>query len=387
MRIAIPKGIPSKLLILCFFFVLASGAAAQQALPPKADSAIARFAEQIAMDVEEDGVGSIVAGVVLGSDLIWTRAFGWADRENKIPADIETIYRTGSISKSITAVVLAQLAERGVLNLDDPVEKYFPEINQLLGPLEGAAPITFRHLASHTAGLIREPKLPKAAAGPVEMWEEKILASIPTTEFQSAPGKKYSYSNIGFGILGMAISRAANHPFRDLVHDLIFTPLGMTSSTVVLTEKQWKHMSVGYANRDDSVNTELPALEHSGRGYKVPNGGVYSTVGDLARFIAGMTGSSPTQILSDVSRANMQRIQTPGDTTRGYGLGFFSRFEEDGFHIVGHGGSVAGYNAYVGFETNTRAGVILLRNYNRGRTRLSSVATGLLIKLVLSLKE
>ena len=318
------------------------------------------------------------AAVMVGNSVIWARGFGWANTELKIPAGVETIYRTGSISKTFTAVLLMQLVERGVLALDDHVVDHFPEFAQLLGPEEQVRSITFRQLASHTAGIVREPELPFAASGPLAEWESKVLASIPTTSLQSAHGTEYFYSNIGFGILGLAISRAAGQPFMDLVRDLIFEPLGMRHSTFALTAALEPYMSVGYANRSDGTeDTEYPAREHSGRGYKVPNGGVYSTVGDLARFTAALSGAAPETILSARARREMLTIQTPEDTTRGYGLGLSIRTTDTGVRLVGHGGSVAGYNAHMVFDPETKVGVILFRNYGRGNTNLGQAAQGL----------
>ncbi len=282
---------------------------------------------------------------------------------------------------------MAQLAEGEILNLEDPVEKYLPVIEHLTDRSEDMEPITLRQLASHTAGLIREPRLPRAAAGPIGAWEDKIIASIPFTAFQSLPGERYSYSNIGFGILGLTISRAAGRSFIDLVGELIFEPLGMTSSTFIITPDLEERLSTGYqVGRDGAINAEFPALEHAGRGYKVPNGGIYSTVGDLARFISGMTGASRTTILADAGRRETQTFQTPvamrnRDST-GYGLGFSLRVTEDGLRLVSHGGSVAGYNAHLIFDPETAIGVVLLRNYNGGSVNLGRVAGDLLIELI-----
>jgi len=314
--------------------------------------------------VAEDSVGSISAGVVFGNDVVWANGFGWADIEKQTPADAETIYRTGSISKSFTAVLMMQMAEQGYFKLDDPVEKYLPEINNLADRPENAKPITFRHLASHTSGLSREPNLKGAASGPISQWEDKILASIPKTSYLSLPEEKYSYSNIGFGILGLAVSRAAGKPFMDLVQEHIFNPLSMTSSFFILTDDQVPHLAMGYLKRrDGTVNAEFPAKEHAGRGYKVPNGGIYSTVGDLAKFVAAMTGSTP-------------------EGGGGYGLGFSIRTDEDGFTSVGHGGSVAGYNASMVFHPESKIGVVIFRNYNRGKTNLGRSIRDLLKELV-----
>ncbi len=368
-------------------FLTISVAGCAQSQYSEFEPVLKQFEALLAEGVVADSVGAISAGVVVGDQLIWAKGFGMADRERGIPADAETIYRTGSISKSFTAVVLAQLAEQGVLDLDDPVEKYLPVIEYLTDKPEGTEPITLRQLASHTAGLIREPRLPRAAAGPIEVWEDKIIASIPFTAFQSPPGERYSYSNIGFGMLGLTISRAAEIPFIELVCDLIFDPLGMASSTFIITPGLEGRLSTGYqVRRDGTINSEFPALEHAGRGYKVPNGGIYSTVGDLARFISGMTGTSRTPILSEAGRKEMQIFQTPisvrsADST-GYGLGFSLRVTEEGLHLVSHGGSVAGYNAHMVFDPVSTIGVVLLRNYNGGSVNLGRVASDLLVKLV-----
>ncbi len=347
-------------------------------------AAISRFEAQLAQDVAEDGVGSIAAGVAVGSDVIWANGFGWADIEKRISADAETIYRTGSISKSFTAVLMMQMVEKGYFSLDDPVERYFPEINNLADKPENADPITFRHLASHTSGLNREPNLEGAASGPISQWEEKILDSIPKTSYKSLPGEKYSYSNIGFGILGLAVSRAVGKPFMDLVHEHIFGPVGMTHSFFILTDDHVHKLAMGYVkSKDGTVSAEYPAKEHAGRGYKVPNGGIYSTVGDLMRFVAVMTGASHRTIFSEKTRREILKRQTP-EEGGGYGLGFSIRTDEDGFVSIGHGGSVAGYNANLVFDPESKIGVVIFRNYSRGKTNLGRSARALLKELVSS---
>jgi CubicO group peptidase (beta-lactamase class C family) len=347
-------------------------------------AAISRFEAKLAQEVAEDSVGSISAGVIIGNDVVWANSFGWADIEKEIPADAETIYRTGSISKSFTAVLMMQMVGKGYFKLDDPVEKYFPKINDLADRPEHAEPITFRHLASHTSGLIREPKLKGAAAGPIAQWEDQILDSIPKTSYQSLPGEKYSYSNIGFGMLGLAVSRAVGKPFMDLIHEHIFDPLGMTSSFFILEDDHIPNLAMGYVVRGDgTVTADFPAQEHAGRGYKVPNGGIYSTVGDLSKFVAAMTGASSADIFSEETRLEILKRQTP-EGRGNYGLGFLRGTDEDGFTLIGHGGSVAGYNAGMLFNPESKIGVVIFRNYNRGKTNLGRSIRDLLKELVAS---
>ena len=349
-------------------------------LPAEWHPALSTFAETVAADVEADAVGGMTVALARDGEVLWWDAFGWADPEAEVPAARETIYRTGSISKSVTAVLLAILADDGVVSLDTPLEALVPEVVEMAERPPGASP-DLRQVASHTAGFAREPDLDGAATGPIEGWTSRILESIPTTRYQTPPGTGYSYSNIGFGILGFGLERAAGEPFMEQVEARIFEPLGMTSSTFVIDDALRPALSRGYANGGDGeVNTEQPAREHAGRGYKVPNGGVYSTVDDLARFAAGVMGRGDVSLLSDGVRAEVLSVQTPEDPQQGYGLGF-SVGVSDGRLFAGHGGSVAGYTAYLGFEPATGLTVVLLRNYNRGQTNLGVAARELLAGL------
>lgn len=352
-----------------------SPAAAQAQFTPF-EAAIARFDAEVAEGVAEDAAGAVSVAVFSGDRIVWSKGWGWADIENREAATAETIGRTGSISKAFTAVLMMQLLERGLIELDEPVANHLPAVEGFVGRPEGAPPITFRMLASHTAGLEREPELEGAASGSIYRWQEKILASIPTTGFQTPPGTEYSYSNIGFGTLGLALERAAGVPFMELMETLVFGPLGMESSTFILDSPDlYRRMSVGYSRSRDTgeVSAERATMEHFGRGYKVPNGGIYSTVGDLARFGAAMMGAGDVQILSEESRREMLTPQAPAE---GYGLGF-SIDDEGGVTVVGHGGSVAGYNASLAFDPESGLGVAMLRT-----TGYDPPVRGLLAELV-----
>jgi CubicO group peptidase (beta-lactamase class C family) len=368
------------MLLVLVAMVVARGVA--QAPSGAWDEALADLARELSRDVAADGLGGITAGVVVGRDLVWAQGFGWADRDRKVPAGVGTIYRVGSISKSFTAVALLQLAEKGFLGLDDPVAEVLQELGELRERPAEADLITFRHLASHTAGLIREPELEGAAEGPLEFWEDKLLASIPATSYYGAPGSAYRYSNIGFGILGYSLGRAVGVPFMELVDGLMLRPLGMGSSGFVVTPAMAEHLAMGYVRlRDGSVDSRTPYREHVGRGYKVPNGGIYSTVGDLARFISGLTGMSSAPVLGPEGRALIRASQTPeGDA--GYSFGFSISRREGMPDLLGHGGSVAGYTAHMVFEPDSGIGVILLRNYGGGETNLGRTAQDLVWRLV-----
>jgi CubicO group peptidase (beta-lactamase class C family) len=344
--------------------------------------AVDQLSTAIAADVADDGVGGIAAGVMVDGDLVWADAWGLADRETREPMLPSSVSRTGSISKSVTAVLMMILVDRGVIGLDDAVANYLPELDELQARRLGTQDVTFRHLASHTAGLVREPDWPGSVVGPIAEWENRILQSIPQTAYDSIPGARYQYSNIGFGMLGLALSRAAGRPFIDMVEEEIFVPLGMTGSSFVVQGAALEpRLAQGYTSRNEVIDGEAPAREHAGRGYKIPNGGVYSTVGDLGRFLGAIAGVPGLRILEESSREEMLRMQTPEDPHVGYGLGLSLVMDDQGNRLAAHGGSVAGYNAYMVVDPDTRVGVVLLRNYTGGRTNLGALAQSVLAEL------
>jgi hypothetical protein len=178
-------------------------------------------------------VGSVTAGVVAGKELIWTKSYGDADMEKKTPADADTVYRIGSITKMFTALMLEQLVEAGKAHLSDPVEKYFPEIKTVQGRNPDAPPITLIQLATHTSGLGREPDNTETyVTGALADWEKTLISALPHTHYILEPGTRFSYSNIGYAVLGAALSRAAGESYTAYVPRHIFQQLGMAHTAL-----------------------------------------------------------------------------------------------------------------------------------------------------------
>jgi CubicO group peptidase (beta-lactamase class C family) len=127
----------------------------------------------VAEEFAESRMGSLTVGVVFGDKLVWTKSHGNADSERSLPANQDTAYRIGSITKMFTATMLEQLVEAGKVNLSDPVEKYFPEVNKVPKRYNDTPPITLLQLATHTSGLSREPDhTPAYVTGKPEDWKE-----------------------------------------------------------------------------------------------------------------------------------------------------------------------------------------------------------------------
>lgn len=368
---------------LSFAFAQGDGSVFQEDANTK--EIISDFEKEICRKVAQDTTGSFSVAIFKGDRILWSGAFGKMNNESSLLADTNTVFRIGSISKTITAYLMMLMVQAGKINLDDPVIKYLPELSNVNkdGKKEGDY-ITFRQLADHTSGLAREPEdLINNATGGIEEWENKVLRSIPNTKLSVPIGKSYAYSNIGYAILGLALSRAAKKPFIDLVEEMVFRPHGMLNSFYIVNPGNKNKIAAGYHwNPSPEIyGTAAAEKELAGRGYKVPNGGIFTTANDLARFAMGLTAAA--DVLQKNYRDSMQTSQTfiNKKNSEGYGLGLFITGDSDDKKVK-HDGAVAGYNSFMIFHPASRIGVILLSNRDNTTPVLDREGNILLNKLV-----
>jgi len=206
-----------------------------------------------------------------------------------------------------------------------------------------APPITLVQLATHTSGLGREPDNTETyLSGAVADWEKTLLAALPHTHYTNEPGTRFSYSNIGYAMLGAALSRAAGESYLDYIPKHIFQLLGMSHSALEWNSEMQPHLAEGYqVSGPNSVDSETAQRENqTGRGYKVPNGAIYTTVGDLARFVSFLLGLGPEAVLKTASLERFQKqVAVPADVglPSEYGIGF-QVDRRDGYVAFGHDG-------------------------------------------------
>ena len=346
-------------------WALAPSALVAQA-PASLDSALAELDTAIAAEFAKDGVGGISIGVVAGPKLIWSKQYGYAEAEKKRAPTNDTAYRIGSITKQFTALALLQLVEDGRMRLTDPLEKYVPEIKAIKNTPAGTPPITLLQVATMHSGLAREPGCAQHSVGPLSVWQQKVIDCLPGTTYANEPGTTYLYSNIGYASLGLAIERAAGKPFTAFVTDRILKPLGMTRTAWEPSSELRTNLAHGYQRARDGGGAATRAAadrELEGRGYRVPNGALFSTVTDLTKFVAWELGEGPAGILKkETQDANYARVFASGAAfTSGYGVGFQVNRRGD-LVFMGHGGSTAGYHAAALVHRPTKLGVIVLRN-------------------------
>lgn len=337
---------------------------------------ISKFSDQLKKDVAWDNLnGSMSAAITKNNKVIWAAAFGKADKDRNIPADTNTIYRIGSITKTFTAALMMLLVEDKKISLDDPVEKYVPEVAEIQG-YSGKHKITLKQLASHTSGLRREPNnMPNANLGSPDKWELILLRCIPRTRFEFKPGNRFLYSDIGYAILGLALERASGVPYLEMIQHRIIEPLHMHNTFFLVPDNKVTSLAVGLWNTSGAGDISWPFRQQAGMGYNVPDGALYSTPTDLAKFVTSFI--TKPQILSKSSIRKMEDISSVSDSY-GLGLAMHSGMNQN---LIEHDGYVAGYTAQFVVNLDSKYSVIIMRNYNQGSTDLNKVAKKLLLDL------
>jgi len=381
------KYVVSLSLILLLNFTSLSAANGQAPLSPQLRSSIEQLDKMTAAEYGKDNIGSVTVGIVVVSNLVWTKSYGYADMEKKVPATKDTVYRIASVTKLFTGLVLLQLVERGRVRLSDPVEKYFPEINKIQGRFPGAPPVTIVQLATMTAGLVGEPENAESYnTGRVADWEKKLILSLPDTRYSHEPGTYHDYSNTSYAILGATLGRAAGEPYVSYVQKQIIEPLGMTHTSFEPNSQIAPFIAKGYHLENGKLDTLTPQRQQGNRGKNVPAGSLYSTVGDMTRLVAFELGEGPANVLKRESLDNSfsALVAADSDLNYGDGIGGFSalRLMPSNFVAVGHLGALPGYSAGVIFDRPSRTGIIMLSNVTNGKADYQELAQRMLANLV-----
>jgi CubicO group peptidase (beta-lactamase class C family) len=358
---------------------------ATDAASREVEAALALLEAHLEVARQDLRIPGLSAAVVLDQDMLWSRGFGLADHAREIPATPQTLYRVGSITKPFTAMMLMQLRDAGQLQLDDPLARYVPEFH-LASHLPDPRPATFRQVAAHVAGLPRE--------APLDYWRTlefpavaSVLASLPRAEMVFPSYTEIKYSNFGYTMLGLALERIAGQPYVRYVTERILQPLGMASSGFEVPERLRPHLAAGYAPAGDG---DPPVAPHPHLAGMVPVGGLYSTVEDIARFIALQFRDGPaggTQILGGSSLREMHApVFLDAAWQSGRGIGWALN-RVAGYPAVGHGGGIHGYTTNITFIPALKLGVAVFTNTGTEPAALSRTALELLAPVVSRLQH
>ena len=351
------KFILAVLLIVIVYFVLPAPSIAQsvQIAPDKRarlETAIARF-------MAANSTPGVSVAVVENGVEDWAAGFGTADLENLVPATPHTLYRLGSISKSLTATAALLLWQRGTLDLDAPLQKYCPAFPQK------DVPITTRELLGHLGGIrhYKEGSPDDLESGNTRHFLNSIQAGIDffkNDPLVAKPGTEFHYSTQGFTLAGCAIEGASGENYVDYVRKNVLTPAGMTHTVADDRFAIVPFRTRFYSKDKSGAITNADFLDSS---YKIPGGGWLSSADDMAQFEVAM--------LNDriVTRPTRDLMWTPLKPTDGkedhYALGW-STGKDLGVLDVGHAGGQQGTSTDFMIVPERRAGVVVLINLDGG---------------------
>jgi CubicO group peptidase (beta-lactamase class C family) len=334
---------------------------------PAVDSIMREFTER-------EHVPGAAWAIVLDGRVVHMGVTGLRDIATKAPVDSSSVFRIASMTKSFTAMAIMRLRDEGKLSLDDPAEKYVPELKGLAYPTSDSPKITIRHLLSHATGLPEDNPWGDQQLSRTDAELSAMLKKgIP---FSNAPGVAYEYSNYGFAILGRIVTRASGTPYNDYVSTHILQPLGMRSTTLSPAAVPAGRLTHGYRWEDEQWKEE-PQLPDGSFGAM---GGMLTSLSDLGRYVSAFLGAWPprdgpeTGPVRRSSLREMQQVWRPYDpsvvhdstglelTAGGYGFGLGVSANCQFAHIVGHSGGLPGFGSRMQWLPEYGIGIIAFGN-------------------------
>jgi CubicO group peptidase (beta-lactamase class C family) len=287
-------------------------------------------------------------GVVSRSETVYAKGIGLADVERGRLVTTKTVFRIGSISKTMTAIGLMQLWERGRFDLDDPVNEYLRNY-RVEHPGIAAPPVTFRHMLTHTSG-IGELRKPTDLFRPMIGLGAKPDGLVPTTAEYYAkdlrpavyPGTKWAYSNHAFNVLGQLVEDISGEPFDEYMRKNVFGPLGMENTDYLRSERVREELAQGY-NFSRGRLKPVKYMEILVRGA----GSVFSSVEDMCRYAAALLGRGANEHGRVLEPETLELMMRPhyrlDDRLPAMGFAFLLLDDVDGHLIAGHDGGWPGF--------------------------------------------
>jgi CubicO group peptidase (beta-lactamase class C family) len=312
--------------------------------------------------------------VVVDANVSQLSLAGVQDREGRAPVTQASVFRIASLTKTFTATLILKLRDDGKLALDEPAARLLPELERVRYPTRDSAPISIRQLLTHASGLPKSGPFVPTAPGPSE---RDVKAALENLELVSVPGVRYLYSNLGFGLLGILAGRASGTSFREALRSKLLGPLGMHATYFDAAEVPKERLARSYSPDGRPFEPELlGALEG--------DGGLYSSIADMTRYMAFQLSAQPPSNAPDrgpVVRATLREMQAMSSSsslklsaskespakaeTLGAGLGWAVTDNCFEHRVLSHDGAIDGFSSYL----------VLLPEYGVGLFYVSSSPT------------
>jgi serine beta-lactamase-like protein LACTB, mitochondrial len=313
--------------------------------------------------MQQQQLVGLALGVVENGQITYLKGYGLADNENQQPVTPDSSFRWASISKTVTSVLSMQLVEQGKLNLESPIQTYWPQYRNAQG-----WPVTQRQLLSHLAGVGSYDDVPgwrdglktyQARSLPAALQGADMLqASADVFAFaplMSPPGSAYRYSTFGSMLAGAVITQAGNAPYLQQFEQRIRQPLGLTSMQPDQSTKSIPYRVSGYYREQGQIKQR----SNDDVAWKLAGGGFTSNVGDLTRYMQALINQ---ELLPAAAHQEMWTSQTTSEGKKtGYGLSFsVARHGQD--TEIGHFGSQEKTRTVLSFLPEKKLGVVIMCN-------------------------
>jgi CubicO group peptidase (beta-lactamase class C family) len=298
-----------------------------------------------------DRSGACIAAAIIENGTT-AKAYFCADAKYQRSIDDRTAFEIGSITKTMTAALLAELIGRGEIALRDPLAKLLPSGTSV--PSYNGAAITVDNIVTHTSGLPSFPWRTTDLGNPyARLTEADLLSTLTATQLMRAPGSQWEYSNFAMMVLSYALAKRSGTDFETLLRERLLSPLGMSDTYIA---KRPPNVRVAQGH----LSNAMPAGPWDFHVDMAGVGGVRATLPDMVRYLEGELGTRESQITPALARTQ-QQVASIGGHTMGMNWEILSTANIANGHTINmHGGGTGGYSSFVAFDGAARRAVVLL---------------------------
>ena len=316
--------------------------------------------EYIQQQMEDGGIPGLSVAVVQHGEILYLKGFGVTSLSNPLPVTPRTVFDLASISKSFTALGVMLLADEGLIDLDTSVQQYLADF-QPDDPR--ASQITVRQLLNQTSGL------PGAFSEPLIYYQgsdamEKLLASVNRLHLNREPGLSFEYANMNYAILGALVERVSGTTFEDYTQQKVFTPMGMTSTTLYPEEAAKLERADGHQPMfGQVVARNIPYFRSAS-----PAGWVMSSAEDMVLWLTMLLNKGDMDQRQIFPAAIIEEMQDPAanfeenNQVLSYGMGFYIKQGPDLTPVIWHGGDTPNFLSDMLLVPGQQFGVVVLTN-------------------------
>ena len=315
--------------------------------------------EEVQNNIQLRVDNGVNTGIVVGlMDENGTNYYSYGVKSLKTgePVDENSIFEIGSISKTFTGILLANMVLKDKMELDDPLQKYLPE--GVTASIRNGKEITLAHMANHTSGLPRMPSNfnPANPNNPfADYSEEQLYYFLSNYELPRDIGSQYEYSNYAMGLLGHILALENNMSYEELLAKVITEPLGLKQTGITLTPVMKENLAMGHSGGIEVENWDLTTLAGAGA--------IRSNALDMLKYLEANMGIVKSELYPAMQLSHKNSRTEKAEPI--VGLGWHTMVFDDA-EIVWHNGGTGGYRTFAGFVKGENKAVVVLSNSNAG---------------------